>query len=218
MTCSSAGGTEEGPPTPKKALHWGHQGQDPLQPEGRGLQARGRDLSRSWAGRTLAGAGPGRRRKATAVGRAGAGWQGGWGCWGRGQGSGSPGCAGQRCRLSLTGYGLHLVGPPLSGLPGGPPDSGRSRPPRGCGGRTASQHQLPLSPRAPPLGGNGQRACARTVCWVPRAETGAPSPDLWPRPPTRFPAGMRSNTRNSPPEQNCSRTSFSHVVAYLPLY
>lgn len=103
MTCSSAGGTEEGPPTPKKALHWGHQGQDPLQPEGRGLQARGRDLSRSWAGRTLAGAGPGRRRKATAVGRAGAGWQGGWGCWGRGQGSGSPGCG---TEMSVVTYWL----------------------------------------------------------------------------------------------------------------
>lgn len=52
---------------------------------------------------------------------------------------------------------------PASGLSEGglPPPAGPS--PQGAAAAgMASQHQLPLRPRAPPLGGNGQRTCART--------------------------------------------------------
>lgn len=41
---------------------------------------------------------------------------------------------------------------------GGPPASGRSGPGGAVAARTASQHPLPLRPRAPRLGGNGRRA------------------------------------------------------------
>lgn len=62
------------------------------------MPAGGRGLSRSWAGRVRPG-----HSKATAVGRAGTGWQRGWGCWGRGQASGSPGCG---TEMSVVTYWL----------------------------------------------------------------------------------------------------------------
>lgn len=73
--------------------------------------------------------------------------------------------------------------PPTSGLPGGLPPPRRCRPGGAVAAGTASDHQLPLRPRAPPLGGNGQRACARTrLRFLPRGgvwggfEACSPSP------------------------------------------
>ena len=43
----------------------------------------------------------------------------------------------------------------------GPPAAGGPSPQGAVAAGTASQHQLPLRPRVPPLGGNGQRACTR---------------------------------------------------------
>lgn len=93
-------------------------------------------------------------------------------------GLGPSGRARRRIRESASGagkatrtYWLWTASrrPPTSGLPGGPPAS-RLVPPRGAvAAGTASEHQVPLRPRAPPLGGNGQRACARTrLRFLPR--------------------------------------------------
>lgn len=93
----------------------------------------------------------------------------GWGRrGGRGGGFGSR-LAGQGRRLALTGYGLHLAGPPQAVSQGGLPPPGQCRPGGAVAAGTASEHQVPLRPRAPPLGGNGQRACAGTrLRFLPR--------------------------------------------------
>lgn len=82
----------------------------------------------------------------------------GWNPLGEAEGPGT-GVWVQRSQFPLTGYGLHPAGPPSSGLFGGPPAAGRSRPPRGCGGRNGlSTPATSAAARAPSWRKRARRA------------------------------------------------------------
>lgn len=152
-------------PSATKARNLEHKGTGPVHPSGGPGFAgpRGRSLSKSWAGRTLAGSWKGQTRFPISDFRRGsARCQGAWDLQGEAESLGT-GLRGKKVgSYSLVMASILSAPPQEVSLGGLPPPAGPG--PRGAvAAGTASRYQLPLRPRAPPLGGNGQRACARTA-------------------------------------------------------
>lgn len=150
---------EESLPPPSELIIHSAKGQSPPRVERRGLEAR-----RGGACRKLGGADPGRELgKLDPDSEDPAPVDRGFGSVGPKPRAREMGCGTEK-RVPTYWLWPPSRRPPCKRSPWGAPPPPAGPGPRGAvAARTACQHQLPLRPRAPPLGGNGQRACARTV-------------------------------------------------------